>query len=84
MLRPGDRIRVAVYRLLPSYPPDVLNGMSVHVIGGLLGNDMVDPDPADVEAAERLINERGRRARDAIKGLRDAGALEQPASAGKP
>lgn len=83
MLRPGDRIRVAVYRLLPSYPPDTLDVMSTHMIGGLLGNDMVDPDPADVEAAERLINERGRRARDAMRGLRAEGALEQPADAGK-
>ena len=75
MLPPGTRTRIAVYRLFPHIAPDVLDGMSIHMIGGLLGNDMIDPDPADRERADELVNERARRAAESLAGLRERGAL---------
>lgn len=78
MLPPGTRTRIAVYRLFPHIAPDVLDSMSIHMIGGMLGHDMVDPDPVDRERADDLVNERSRRAAERIAGLRERGALAGP------
>lgn len=78
MLPVGTKTRIAVYRALPHIQPNVLDGLTTHVIGGLLGNDMVDPSDDDRERAEQLVNERGKRAAEKIAGLRERGVLRGP------
>lgn len=78
MLPVGTKTRIAVYRSLPHIQPNVLDGLTTHVIGGLLGNDMVDPSDDDRERAEQLVNERGKRAAEKMAGLRERGVLRGP------
>ena len=62
-----------MYRSLPRYTPSELDRLQLPILGALLGNDMVEPSPDDVAAADELINRRAVKAREAIRDLQRQG-----------